>query len=299
MKLTRNGVNLLDILRCPVCEGEDIKSTNEYLKCAGCGEIFLCKDDIPVVIDSEFSHEIKTGLNDNGAWEDYDHEEKTFKPAKHSRNKKTLYQRLTPAYRVQLAPTYKEFLEKYGVVGNVLELGGGPNSMSHPGVINCDINNYSTVDIIGDARKLPFKNSSFEAVVCNSVLEHIYEVDRVVEECFRILKDGGIIYMCVPQVCGRHHTVDYFRWTLPGLTKVFNRFDLLDKGVVLGPGMFISHLAVALFSSLTPFNFLNKSITFCLEWVLFPLRFIDRLGKGNADHEDYAHTIYIIGEKKA
>ena len=297
MKRTRNGVNLLDILKCPVCGNEHIEYTDNILQCSKCGEKYGFKKNIPVVIDRKYSLDIAKSFDGKSTWEDYDHKNKTIKIARYSRNKKSIYQFITPSYRAQVGPTYKEFLENYNISGNVLELGGGPNSLSHIGVVNCDINSYSTVDIIGDARKLPFKDVSFEAIICNSVLEHIFEVDRVTDECHRILKDGGFIFMCVPQVCGRHHTIDYFRWTMPGLIKQFDQFDVVDKGVVLGPGMFVTHLVISMFISLTSFKFLNATVCFLLEWLLLPLRFVDLMGKGNPDHENYAHTIYIIGKK--
>ena len=297
MEVTKNGVNLLDIMRCPVCENAKIEVVSDGFQCCACGERYSLSNDTPVIVDKSFSTEIINNLKDCKSWEDYDSEEITKKVAKYSVKKKSIYQYATPSYRVQIGPTYKSFLDKYSIFGNVLELGGGPNSLQISGVVNCDINSYETVDIIGDARKLPFKDGAFQGIICNSVLEHIFEVDKVVNECFRILDKGGYIFMCVPQVCGLHHTVDYFRWTLPGLKKQFDKFSIIDQGVILGPAMFVSQIIISLFRSLTPFKFINSTICFFLEWLLFPLRFLDILGKNNKDYEDYAHTIYIIGKK--
>ena len=111
------------------------------------------------------------------------------------------------------------------------------------------------------------------------------------------IKNGGFIFMCVPQVCGRHHTIDYFRWTIPGLKKVFDKFNVIDEGVILGPGMFISHLFTSLFRELTPSKIINATLCFLIEWLLFPLRFLDLVGKNKKNIENYAHTIFIIGQK--
>ena len=295
---TRNNVELFEIILCPVCKKGSVGLKAEILSCESCKVQFQVYKDTPALIDKKFSQFIFQNLTENAAWEDYDPSRITKKVARFSTNKKSIYQKITPSYRVQIGPNYKEFLEKYNISGKVLELGGGPNSMNVDGVVNCDINAYSTVDIIGDARNLPFQDNTFDAIICNSVLEHIFEVDQVASECKRILKDKGYLFMCVPQICGRHHTVDFFRWTLPGLKKQFSQFEIIDDGIILGPGMFINHLIVSMFISITPFTLLNKSITFVLEWLFFPLRFLDYLGRNKPEYRDYAHTIYIIAQPK-
>ena len=170
--------------------------------------------------------------------------------------------------------------------------------MNIPGVVNLDINDYRSVDVIGDARRLPFQSGSFDAIISNSVLEHIWEVELVSRECHRVIKSGGLIFICVPQVCGRHHTTDYHRWTLPGLIKLFDQFEVIEKGAVLGPGMFFSHLATNISSSVTNNKFLKNLTSVILEWVFSPVRFLDYMGRNSLEQENYAHTIFIIGRKR-
>ena len=54
--------------------------------------------------------------------------------------------------------------------------------------------------ILADAQCLPFKDLSFDALVCIEVLEHLEDDEAGLIECFRILKDGGIAIFSVPQV---------------------------------------------------------------------------------------------------
>lgn len=49
-----------------------------------------------------------------------------------------------------------------------------------------------------DARKLPFKNASYQTIVSISVLEHIPRVERVFHEAYRVLKPGGTFIFTVP-----------------------------------------------------------------------------------------------------
>jgi len=46
--------------------------------------------------------------------------------------------------------------------------------------------------------QLPFMNCSYPTVISNSVLEHIPDVDAVINEAFRILKTGGFFIITVP-----------------------------------------------------------------------------------------------------
>ena len=49
-----------------------------------------------------------------------------------------------------------------------------------------------------DARALPFPATSFDAVICPDVLEHIVEHDVVLSEVNRVLKDDGLLLITVP-----------------------------------------------------------------------------------------------------
>jgi len=42
-----------------------------------------------------------------------------------------------------------------------------------------------------DPTAMPFESNSFDAIICQHVLEHILEDDKVMEELFRVLKPGG------------------------------------------------------------------------------------------------------------
>ncbi len=54
------------------------------------------------------------------------------------------------------------------------------------------------VDITADARKMPFEDASFDAIICSHVLEHIEDDERVVREFARVLRPGASALIQIP-----------------------------------------------------------------------------------------------------
>lgn len=91
--------------------------------------------------------------------------------------------------------------------------------------ITIDINPDSGADIIADAHVLPFKDSSFDIILANNVIEHFYDPQKAVKEMKRVLKMGGQIYFTVPFLYPVHEAPhDYARFTKFGLQKLFEDF---------------------------------------------------------------------------
>jgi len=50
----------------------------------------------------------------------------------------------------------------------------------------------------GDGTALPFESASFDLVLSHSVLEHVESGERYLEECHRVLRSGGILFLQTP-----------------------------------------------------------------------------------------------------
>ena len=50
------------------------------------------------------------------------------------------------------------------------------------------------------ADKLPYKDNTFDLVICTEVLEHIINPEVVMAEAFRVLKPGGVFISSVPNI---------------------------------------------------------------------------------------------------
>lgn len=49
--------------------------------------------------------------------------------------------------------------------------------------------------IQGEAEKLPFEDNSFDFINCNEVTEHVKDPAKLLEECYRVLKRDGQMYI--------------------------------------------------------------------------------------------------------
>jgi len=81
-----------------------------------------------------------------------------------------------------------------------LEIGSGPKPKE--GYVHFDIRSDVNADVVGDARKLPFKNEEFDEVYSRFFLEHLPRKDAILslKEMNRVLKKKGLIEIIVPNI---------------------------------------------------------------------------------------------------
>lgn len=87
-------------------------------------------------------------------------------------------------------------------------------------------------DAFYDGRSFPFPDRSFDAVICNQVLEHVFEPVPFVGEIARVLKDGGRLLLTVPFVWDEHEQPrDFARYSSFGLAALLQRhgFAILQQ----------------------------------------------------------------------
>jgi SAM-dependent methyltransferase len=128
-------------------------------------------------------------------------------------------------------PIEKEF-EGYTELfrGRVLNAGAGHRDLSalvdgelvnqdiETGLHNVNIDVYSPLDDI------PFPDGHFDAVICNAVLEHVADPEAVLTEFRRVLRPGGVLYLCVPFMQPEHlDPTDFQRYTSDGLARLVNQ----------------------------------------------------------------------------
>jgi ubiquinone/menaquinone biosynthesis C-methylase UbiE len=52
--------------------------------------------------------------------------------------------------------------------------------------------------VCADAANTPFSDESFDTIIMNDAMEHVDEPEKVIEECYRILKKNGKLYLNFP-----------------------------------------------------------------------------------------------------
>jgi SAM-dependent methyltransferase len=108
--------------------------------------------------------------------------------------------------------------------GVVLDCGAGRRNVYYSNVVNYEIVDYDTVDIVGVAEVLPFKNDSFDGVISIAVLEHLRHPFRAAAEIIRVLKPGGRLICCVPFLQPLHgYPHHYYNMSAQGLRALFER----------------------------------------------------------------------------
>jgi predicted SAM-dependent methyltransferase len=83
----------------------------------------------------------------------------------------------------------------------MLNLGSGPRGIDNESWINIDGFIDKNVQYVCDfTKKLPFDAETFDGIFCEHVLEHFdYQNGKnMVRECYRIMKNGGIIRIIIP-----------------------------------------------------------------------------------------------------
>jgi SAM-dependent methyltransferase len=130
---------------------------------------------------------------------------------------------------------------------------------------------YSTVT------KLPFKDESFDTILCTHVLEHVFEPFCALAEMNRTLRYGGVIILGTPFIYWIHEApVDYFRYTKYFYQKVAKMYDfeiifIKEVGGILSVLTDILSKGLMLLSSKSKYLGFLKHISFVVQdvgWVI-------------------------------
>lgn len=90
---------------------------------------------------------------------------------------------------------------------------------------------HQGADVFYDGRHLPFEDKRFDSIFSSEVIEHIFNIDEIVAELFRVLKPGGFLVVTTPFVWGEHmKPYDYCRYTSYGIRELFyrNGFEVIS-----------------------------------------------------------------------
>ena len=92
---------------------------------------------------------------------------------------------------------------------------------------------YTTTDLLSpiadvkaDICNLPFKDNSYDIILCNHVLEHIPDDNKAMQELYRVMKPGGYGVFQIPQDLTRVETFeDHAITDKKERAKIFGQYD--------------------------------------------------------------------------
>jgi hypothetical protein len=94
-------------------------------------------------------------------------------------------------------------------------------------ITRCDIASDDPDVVVTPLENLPFEEASFDAAICNAVLEHVVDAGRAMRELARVVKRGGHIVVAIPFLQPYHPCPgDYRRYTADGLAQLGRRAGL-------------------------------------------------------------------------
>jgi SAM-dependent methyltransferase len=126
--------------------------------------------------------------------------------------------------------------EAHNLSGRLLDFGSGRKpwkSLFHvDDYIGVDIaesghNHYdSEIDFYYDGHVIPFENNSFDSIFASDVFEHLFNLDEILDELYRVLKPEGQMLVTIPFAWNEHETpYDFARYTSFGIQSIMKKHN--------------------------------------------------------------------------
>lgn len=139
-------------------------------------------------------------------------------------------------------------LERAGAGRQILDL-GMQSGRKFSGSVGVDIRPGPNVDVLHDLNTFPypFPDDSFDLIICRHVLEHLRDLDKVLDEIWRIARPGARLVVEVPHFTNveafrhwqhvRFFTAGSFDFFGPTNTNYRARFRILRRHIFFNDGL--------------------------------------------------------------
>jgi SAM-dependent methyltransferase len=122
------------------------------------------------------------------------------------------------------------FITQLGSEAMILDDGAGFRKIPYPNVVNLEIYDYPSTDIIAGGEELPFVDDVFDGVLSLSVLDHVRDPFKCAREIRRVLKPGGRVMALVPFLTSDHgYPSHYFNATRFGVQVLFDGMHMEEQ----------------------------------------------------------------------
>jgi SAM-dependent methyltransferase len=195
--------------------------------------------------------------------------------------------------------------------GPLLDIGCGTKPyrslFSTERYVGLDIDSDATrrlaiADHFYDGHSFPFEDAQFQSILCNQVLEHVFNPSEFLTEVRRVLQPGGRILLTVPFVWDEHEQpYDYARYSSFGLKSLLqqHRFRIVRHTKLLTDVSIFSQLTIAYLYKVTLSR--NKYANALMTAAVFgPISLFGvLLGKCLPKNEDFFLDQLVVAEAEA
>jgi SAM-dependent methyltransferase len=221
---------------------------------------------------------------------------------------KTLFKKWSKFYDLLikvLSPVFTQMDLKKFIKGNIndetvaINLGSGNSNISEK-ITNVDIFPYENVNMCCDINNIPLAEASVDVVINIAVLEHVANPENVVNEIFRILKRGGIVYTYFPFMQPYHASpYDYSRRTIEGLKILHKKFDIKELRIGAGPTSGFLWVLQEWLAILFSFGIkkIHNYVYLLIMVVTFPLKYLDLILSKFSTSKNISSAFVIIAQK--
>lgn len=165
-------------------------------------------------------------------------------------------------------------------------------------LVYSDVALGSLTQLICDAHDIPFPDNYFDAVVANSVLEHVADPYRCADEIHRVLKPKGFVYAITPFMQQVHMgRYDFTRFTHLGHRRLFRRFDEERSGVANAQATALAWSIERYFAGFSDNPLIYSRMRTLARFVGLPFLLFDRMMAGKRGAFDAASAYYFFGRK--
>ena len=190
-------------------------------------------------------------------------------------------------------------VESAGANATIFNVGAGYTSLGER-VINIDIFDSGTTDIIASGMALPFADDSADLVILQGVLEHVEDATSTLAESIRVLKPGALFYTEMPFLQPYHESpIDLRRSTKSGLATLCEPLIEIESGIHIGPAAtfawFMREFWARLLSGGRQAVYAKASTL--IGWLVFPIRYADHFLEKIPHLHTIASSCYYLGRK--
>jgi LSD1 subclass zinc finger protein len=214
---------ILEHARCPDCRNPLLEMGAEQIRCGRCGAAYEQRGEVVNFLSAELYRQCALQESPNVSMNAYDY------------------------------IGWQLVHQATGAGGKVLDCGAGLRTVPSETVVNLEIVDLPSTDVMGVGQSLPFRDGCFDAVLSYAVLEHVSDPFLCAREMVRVLKPGGEIYCHVPFLQPEHGYPNHFyNMTRAGLRNLFSDLVELEHTVpesgepVLALHWIVSHYAAGL-----------------------------------------------------